>query len=175
MKQEVTTGINLHYGQTSELLYKKLTDESFELLKQENIPAAVNFCKQALTIDSSKVEANYGLGIAYLHYCQKQKIYCENSLFYLNKAIKINDNYRSGYFNRGQCKGSIGDYKGALEDFNKAIQQNSKDADAYFCRAMIKIKLQDNQGACEDFHKSGLLGDETARKLFEKNCGIKKK
>jgi hypothetical protein len=40
---------------------------------------------------------------------------------------------------------------------------------------MIKIKLNDDQGACEDFYKSGLLGDGTARKMFETSCGVKKK
>lgn len=163
------------YGQNSSNQYSWLVEEAFELIKQQKIPAAIAKCKLALEIDSSKVDAYYVLGVAYLHECQNQNKNCEISLFYLNKSIKINSSFKNGYYNRGQCKGKIGDYKGALKDFGLAIEMDSNNVDAYFCRGMIKIKLMDNQGACEDFYISALLGDEIGRKLFEKNCGIKKK
>ena len=162
------------YGQNTALQYKKLADEGLELLKQQNIPAAIEKYKQALKIDSSKVEANYGLGTAYLYYCEAKKTDCNNALFYLNKAANINDNYRNCYYNRGRARAYIGDYKGALEDFNAAVKKDSTDKESFFSRAMVKIKLKDDNGACEDFYTSGQLGFEPARKMFEKNCGIKK-
>ena len=167
----ILTGLNLN---AQNAVYKKLTDEGLELLKQQNIPAAIEKYKQALKIDSSKVEANYGMGTAYAYYCEKQKTNCNNALYFLDKAIKINNTYKNCYYNRGRTKAYLSDYKGALKDFNEAIKKDSADRESYFSRAMVKIKLHDDNGACEDFYISGQLGFETAQKMFDANCGIKK-
>ena len=35
-----------------------------------------------------------------------------------NKAIELNPNYADAYYNRGNAKGNLKDYKGAIADFN---------------------------------------------------------
>ena len=154
--------------------YKKLTDEGLDLLKQQNTAAALDKYKQALKIDSSKVEVNYGLGVAYLSQYEKQKTHIDNALYYINKAIKINPLYRNCFYNRGRIRAYLNDFINALADFDRCIKKDSSDANSYFCRAMVKIKLHNDDGACEDFYISSQLGFEPAQKMFRANCGIKK-
>lgn len=165
--------IRLNFNaQTSE--YKKLIDEGLELLKQQNISDATKKYQLALKIDSGKVEANYGLGVAYLFKYERERTQINNALYYMNKAIKINPTYRNCYYNRGKVLAYLNDFKGALDDFNRSIEKDSSDADSYFCRAMVKVKIKDDNGACEDFYKSAQLGFELAQKMFQSNCVILK-
>ncbi len=49
-----------------------------------------------------------------------------------NKAIDINSNNASAYFNRGACNYKNNDLQGAINDFNKSIEINPNNAKAYF-------------------------------------------
>jgi tetratricopeptide (TPR) repeat protein len=152
--------------------YDSLVNDGLKLLQQGKPYQAIEKYNKALNIDSSKVDAIYGVGVAYLFICQSENKYCERSILYLNKSIEVNPKYRNSYYNRGRCKVLLEDYHGALADLNKAIKLNSSDKDFYFTRALIKIKTNDNQGACEDFFQSAKLGSQEAAKMFELNCGI---
>lgn len=150
--------------------YEKLTNEGLQSLIQKDIDSAIVKYNMAYKIDSSRVEANYGLGVAYLYRCQLKSISCKECLYFLDKSIHIDDSYRNGYFNRGKCKGSLKDYKGALTDFDDAIERNPNDSDYYFNRGLIKIKLSDHDGACKDFKRSAELGYQLANEILRLNC-----
>lgn len=162
--------IAISFNSFAQTKYDKLVEEGLQLLIQQNVPAAIIKYEAAYKIDSTKVEVNYGLGIAYLNNCQEKNVNCNKSLLFLNKAIQIDDSYRKGYFNRSQYKGLIGNYKEALIDINSAIKQNPNLPEYYFSRGMIKIKLKEDLGACEDFYKSGILGSEKGKRIFNLNC-----
>ncbi|HEX2975602.1 MAG TPA: tetratricopeptide repeat protein, partial [Bacteroidales bacterium] len=57
----------------------------------------------------------------------------------------------AAYYNRGYCKKSLGDLKGAIEDYNKAIELEP-DTSYYFNRGMAKYGLEDYVGAISDFN-----------------------
>ena len=101
------------FAQQSE--YDKLVEKGLQFLLQQNIPAAIIKYEQAYKLDSTRVEANYGLGTAHQFYCIKNGAHCLTALTYLNKAIKINDSYRNCYNNRGSIKNIIKNYKGAIK------------------------------------------------------------
>jgi len=61
--------------------YQNIIDEGFKALTQQDIPTAITYFQDAYNIDSTKVEACYGLGVAYNFFCKKTGSYCKESLF----------------------------------------------------------------------------------------------
>ena len=151
------------FGQSE---YDKLVEEGLQFLKQRNISAAIEKYEAAYKIDSTKVEANYGLGVAYVHYCQNKEQNCFTALYYLNRAIKINDQYRNCYYNRGSVKNTVKDYNGALKDFNNAIAKNNKKAHYYFNRSLTHRNMGNYQQECNDLKKAAQLGSSNAKKVL---------
>ena len=146
--------------------YQKLVDEGLQFLDQKNIADAIDKYQQAFKIDSNKVEANYGLGVAYQYYCQTQGKDCLLALYYIEKAIKIDDTYRNCYYSRAGIKTLLKDYKGAIKDFNKAILKSPEKAHYYVGRATTYLKLDMREDACKDLKKAADLNSEIAKALL---------
>jgi tetratricopeptide (TPR) repeat protein len=163
----VITGLNLA-AQTAE--YKKLTDEGLELLEQNMPDDAMKKYNKALLLDSNRVEAYYGLGVANYLLCRKAKQTCSEAIKYFDKAMSVNPNYRQSYYNRGSCKALTNDFNGALEDFNRAIELDSKNGYYYYNRAFIKLTLGDKNGACTDVKYSSKLGYQAADSKINQIC-----
>ena len=62
--------------------YDQLVEEGLTALKMRSIPLALTKYKAAYQMDSTKVEANYGLGVAYAFYCHTKKTNCFSSLIF---------------------------------------------------------------------------------------------
>ena len=62
------------------------------------------------------------------------------------------------YYNRGNAKGNLQDYKGAIADYTKAIKLNPNDADAYTNRGLAKKNLGDMDGYNSDMEQYHNLG-----------------
>ena len=58
------------------------------------------------------------------------------------------------YFNWGNTKYNLGDYKGAINDYTHGIQLRPDDATAYIIRGIEKTKLNRAWGAENDFLKA---------------------
>ena len=58
------------------------------------------------------------------------------------------------YYNRGNAKKKLQDYRGAIADFTIAIKLNPDDVDAYNNRGIAKKNLQDYRGAIADYNKA---------------------
>ena len=74
------------------------------------------------------------------------------------------------YFEQGDAKYDLEDYRGEISDYNKAIELNPQDAVAYNNRGVAKNILKDTNGACLDLSKAGELGDMEAYDLIKKYC-----
>lgn len=72
------------------------------------------------------------------------------------------------YYNRGNSKNSLQDYKGAIADFTKAIELDIEGASAYYGRGVAKIGLQDYEGAIADNTKAIELEPKHALAYYER-------
>ena len=77
------------------------------------------------------------------------------AIFDYTKAIEMNPNYASAYYNRGNIKGrELKDNKGALLDFNKSLEIDSFNDQAYISRGVVKRRLGNLYGALSDYYKA---------------------
>ena len=84
--------------------------------------------------------------------------------------IKLNNRYHEAYYNRGQIKYSLLDYKGALKEYNKAIKLNPLNRNYYINRGITKSNLSDKKGSCLDWEEGYKLGSKRALKWIEEEC-----
>jgi tetratricopeptide (TPR) repeat protein len=76
------------------------------------------------------------------------------ALINYDRAIALNPNYASAYYNRGLLKqDQLNDPQGALADYNKAIALKSDLIEAYSNRGVLKYQMNDPQGALADYNK----------------------
>jgi tetratricopeptide (TPR) repeat protein len=69
-----------------------------------------------------------------------------------NEALNIDPTYVSALESRKDCKKSIEEHHGVIEDCNKLIQIDKYKENKYmFDRALSKNKINDNHGAIEDY------------------------
>jgi tetratricopeptide (TPR) repeat protein len=54
------------------------------------------------------------------------------ALMYYNKAIKVNPRFYAAYYNRGNAKVNLGDYKEAIEDYEETLRINPSFSDAHY-------------------------------------------
>ena len=76
------------------------------------------------------------------------------------------------YFEQGNAKDNLQDYRGAIEDYNKAIKINPQYAEAYYNRGNAKDDLEDYRGAIEDFNKAIKIIPQDAGAFY--NRGVAK-
>ena len=70
-----------------------------------------------------------------------------------NKAIELDPNHASAYYNRGCAYGEIGAYDKAVADYNKAIELNPNDSWAYYNRGLAHSKRGEVSKAVSDLVK----------------------
>ena len=76
------------------------------------------------------------------------------------------------YFEQGDAKYDLEDYRGAISDHNKAIELNPKYAVAYNNRGIAKGNLEDYRGAISDYNKVIELNPQYADAYY--NRGVAK-
>jgi tetratricopeptide (TPR) repeat protein len=76
------------------------------------------------------------------------------------------------YYNRGNSKSRLQDFRGAIADFTKSIELNPS-SDAYNNRGISKAKLQDYERAIDDFTKSIELGSGNDADAYNNRGGSK--
>ncbi|RGN38192.1 tetratricopeptide repeat protein [Bacteroides oleiciplenus] len=69
------------------------------------------------------------------------------------KAIEINPNYVTAYYNRAIVKSSMGNKKGAIKDYTKVIELDSLKSGAYYGRGNARAFLGDKKGGIADLTK----------------------
>lgn len=90
------------------------------------------------------------------------------SIFFCNKALKLNNKLSNAFFLRGFNYYKLEAYDEAIKDFNTAIQLKSDYQEAYFYRAKCKQSLNQYFGAIKDFNKARELNPAQATFFFFK-------
>jgi tetratricopeptide (TPR) repeat protein len=93
----------------------------------------------------------------------------------IDRAIQLNPNSATAYYNRGSLKvGNFQDYRGGLTDFDRAIQIDPNYAMAYNYRGVLKAdKLNDIQGGLADYNRAIQL-DPKAADAYNNRGNLKK-
>lgn len=84
----------------------------------------------------------------------------QEALKQYNKAIELDPNYGSAYYNRGLTLSDLENYKDAIRDFTKAIKLNPHDHEAYYNRALCHRNLKGFQIAINDLTKALSMSEE---------------
>ncbi|RKZ35253.1 hypothetical protein DRQ33_00075 [bacterium] len=77
----------------------------------------------------------------------------ETSLELCNFVIDFKPDHAEAYQSRGAVKGSLRDYRGAIQDYTKAIELKPDMAQAYNNRGVVKRRMGDLKGAIQDYDK----------------------
>jgi tetratricopeptide (TPR) repeat protein len=85
----------------------------------------------------------------------------------LEKVISLDPNFYYAYFNRGNIRCLVRDYRNALQDFTKAIETNPDFADAWFNRGITQIYLGDREHGMADLRMAGQLGNYKAYSILK--------
>ena len=80
--------------------------------------------------------------------------YWQNSITLFDHALKVTDNNRLAYNNRGIAYNVLGNYKQAIEDFNRAIEINPNSEIAYLSRGNAYNNLDNYKQAIEDYDRA---------------------
>ena len=88
----------------------------------------------------------YNKGVALV----KEKKYDE-SIPYLNTAIRLNSSEGIAYYYRGIAKSKLNLFRAAIDDFTDAMLHQLKNVDAFFQRGYARLKIEDNKNALIDF------------------------
>lgn len=88
----------------------------------------------------------YNKGVALV----KEKKY-EESISYLNTAIRLNSSEGITYYYRGIAKSKLNLFRAAIDDFTDAMLRQVKNVDAFFQRGYARLKIEDNENALLDF------------------------
>ncbi|MCK9220860.1 MAG: tetratricopeptide repeat protein [Bacteroidales bacterium] len=148
----------------------QLVNQGFELLGQGNFNLAIEKYRDALKINSKKLEAHYGLGVAYSAICLQSGGSCDSAINHFLEADKIKSGYRFTYRNIAICFIRNFQYEKAIEYCSKAIKQDKNDGESYFYRGFSYIKLGKKEKGCEDLKKALEMGYALAKIELEKYC-----
>ena len=86
------------------------------------------------------------------------------------KAIELDPDYASAYYNRGIAKGNLKEYNSSIADYTQAIELKPDYATAYSNRGIQKENLGDLRGACADWRKAASLGHSNSAKWVRNQC-----
>ena len=74
------------------------------------------------------------------------------------------------YYNRGNAKRMLQDYKSAVLDYSEAIIYEPNYQEAYMNRAAANLYLNNLSEACKDWKIAESLGSEKAKQIIQQYC-----
>ncbi|MFI8605896.1 tetratricopeptide repeat protein [Cellulophaga baltica] len=92
----------------------------------------------------------------------------EKSEAYYSKAIELNPNKSSFYYNRGIARGSRKNLIGEIEDYNKALEINPDYEEVYCNRGTANDELGNYQEALNDYNQSIKLNPDKSNSYRNK-------
>ncbi len=148
----------------------QLVNQGFEFLTQGNLNFAIDKYNEALKFDANKLEAHYGLGVAYSAICLKDGSLCNEAITHFLKVEELESGYRFSYRNIATCYIKTFQFTKAITYCDKAIEQNSKDGESYFYRGIAYNQSNNINKGCLDLHKALDLGYLIAEFEIKKYC-----
>ena len=94
------------------------------------------------------------------------------AISYYNKAINLEPNEPTWYYNRGLSKYQISDYKGAITDYDKATKLDPNYTDAFENRGLARNKIGDYYGAISDYIKAIKLNPKDGDIYFNRGNSL---
>ena len=82
-------------------------------------------------------------------------------------AIKLHPDFVYAYFNRGNLRCALRDYRAAIEDYSEASRRDPEFAEAYFNRGLARLS-QGNTSQGIDLSKAGELGIINAYSIIKR-------
>ena len=83
-------------------------------------------------------------------------------------AIKLHPDFVYAYFNRGNLRCALRDYRAAIEDYSEAIQRDPEFAEAYFNRGLARLSQGNTNQGIADLSKAGELGIINAYSIIKR-------
>ena len=132
---------------SNDVRYYKSRGYSKSFLK--DYEGAINDFLRIQILDPENKTAYYTIGLFY-----KFQGKSFESIKFFNLALEFNNSPISEcYFERGNAKSNLEDYRGAVMDFTKALEHNPKLYECYYLRGEAKLFLDDKKGAILDITK----------------------
>lgn len=94
----------------------------------------------------------------------------EESRFFAEKALKINNELAEGHFWLGRANHHMGEFNLAVSAYNNAINLNRNYGEAYLYRGAIKMQGNKKKAACSDFKSALKNGLKEAQKAIDDYC-----
>lgn len=76
------------------------------------------------------------------------------AIYYLNKALEIDNKRIDALIKRGYCKAMIQDNIGAINDYTNVVKIDNKNVLAYYNLALNKSTIKDYNGALKDINRA---------------------
>ena len=83
-------------------------------------------------------------------------------------VIKQNPNFVYAYFNRGNMRCNLRDFRAAIADYDEAIRRDPEFAEAYFNRGLSYLSLGNINQGIRDLSKAGELGIYNAYSIIKR-------
>ncbi len=91
----------------------------------------------------------------------------KKAIEYLSNAIKLQPDYASAYYNRGNAYYGLGQYQRAIKDYSEAIRLKPNDVDSHYNRANAYFNQGNNTLGCRDAKKMCSFGDCKVRDSYK--------
>ena len=160
------------YGQSKE--YKMYIENGKQLGERHKYDLANEQFRKAISLDPNNPYAYFETGYFYAECYSSTYTLGDSSIFYYEKVLALDSNYKNIHLQLGHIKGLMHDFTGAIKELDIAVKTNP-DTTAYLKRALVRFKLNDNEGVCSDMAKAVELGSWKAKyillnKLLDVKC-----
>lgn len=122
----------------------------------------VEFIRSVEDVSETEISLNMGVGLKSpsTDKAKKQERFLDYDLIIrdYNRVEQLTPNFAYMYFNRGNLRATLKDFKAAIADYTKAIEKEPEMAEAYFNRGLTYIFLGESSKGNRDLSKAGELG-----------------
>ena len=125
---------------------RELVSTAIKYYRRGKYQEAVNYCTEAIEIDSNYDAAYYFRSVNKFELNEYQEAIKD-----LTEAIRFNSSYALYFYLRGTINIALSQYQEAVKDYTQAITIKSDYAKAYFYRGLAKMLLEQYEEAIEDF------------------------
>jgi tetratricopeptide (TPR) repeat protein len=144
---------------------RKLNDEAYTLIQQQNYRAALPKCREAIRLDPNLAEAHKNLALIF---CELGR-YAE-ALPECQEAIRLKPDLDKSHNVMGKILFGLGDYEGSVKAYREAIRLNSRYAKAHFNLGVSLQALGQFKQALASYQEADALAPNQA--VVQLNIGF---